>query len=87
MGMKNRFGLAIFVLMIGLGALSFAGEFDEMEVLDGGDTISVEFKDADVQDVFRVLSLKKRIIFFEFRRRSRSLGFNVTPQSLLSRTL
>ncbi|MCG2711540.1 MAG: type IV pilus secretin PilQ [Candidatus Omnitrophica bacterium] len=56
---KNKILFLVLVLILAVGSFLAANQINEMQVEDTQTgNISVEFKDADIQDVFRVLALK-----------------------------
>ncbi|MFH2145147.1 MAG: type IV pilus secretin PilQ [Candidatus Omnitrophota bacterium] len=59
---KVKLGLGVLLLVFGVGSFLAANGLNEMQVDDRGEgKISVEFKDADIHDVFRVLALKGNV--------------------------
>lgn len=59
---KVKLAVIIFVMVLGVGSFIAANGVNEMQVEDAGEgNISVEFKDADIHDVFRVLALKGNV--------------------------
>ncbi|MBU1924356.1 MAG: hypothetical protein KKB82_00370, partial [Candidatus Omnitrophica bacterium] len=59
---KAKLGLGVLLLVFGVGSFLAANGLNEMQVDDRGEgKISVEFKDADIHDVFRVLALKGNV--------------------------
>ncbi|MFH1061326.1 MAG: type IV pilus secretin PilQ [Candidatus Omnitrophota bacterium] len=59
---KVKLAGVIFILVLGVGSFIAANGVNEMQVEDAGEgNISVEFKDADIHDVFRVLALKGNV--------------------------
>ena len=62
MGFKLKLGVGVIVLMLAVASFLAANNVNEMQVQETTTgNISVEFKDADIQDVFRVLALKGNI--------------------------
>ncbi len=56
---RVKIGIGVVVLVLAVGSFLAATNINEMQVSDAKTgNISVEFKDADIQDVFRVLALK-----------------------------
>ncbi len=61
-GFKWKLGVGVIVLMLAVASFLAANNVNQMQVQDTTTgNISVEFKDADIQDVFRVLALKGNI--------------------------
>ncbi len=60
---KFKLGVGIAVLLLAVGTFLAANGINEMQVEEDAQTgnISVEFKDADIHDVFRVLALKGNV--------------------------
>ncbi|MBU1045169.1 MAG: type IV pilus secretin PilQ [Candidatus Omnitrophica bacterium] len=59
---KVKLAVVVFVLILGVASFIAANGVNEMQVEDAGEgNISVEFKDADIHDVFRVLALKGNV--------------------------
>lgn len=59
---KVKLAAVIFILVLGVASFIAANGVNEMQVEDAGEgNISVEFKDADIHDVFRVLALKGNV--------------------------
>jgi len=59
---RGRISLLVLVLVLAVGTFLAANQVNEMQVEDTQTgNISVEFKDADIQDVFRVLALKGNV--------------------------
>lgn len=59
---KNKILFLVLVLILAVGSFLAANQINEMQVEDTQTgNISVEFKDADIQDVFRVLALKGNV--------------------------
>jgi len=62
---KLKLTVGIIVLLLAVGSFLAANGVNEMQVKDTeAGNISVEFKDADIQDVFRVLALKGDVSIF-----------------------
>ncbi|MCK4993507.1 MAG: type IV pilus secretin PilQ [Candidatus Omnitrophica bacterium] len=62
MTFKGRILFLVLVLVLAVGTFLAANQVNEMQVEDTETgNISVEFKDADIQDVFRVLALKGNV--------------------------
>ncbi|MBI4846704.1 MAG: type IV pilus secretin PilQ [Candidatus Omnitrophica bacterium] len=62
LSVKLKIGVGIGLLILAVGSFLAANSVNEMQVEDTqAGNISVEFKDADIQDVFRVLALKGNI--------------------------
>ncbi|MCP4649422.1 MAG: hypothetical protein GY853_04985 [PVC group bacterium] len=62
-GLKFKVGIGIVILFLTVGSFLAANNLNDLEVEDSSEEgkISVEFKDAAVQDVFRVLALKGNV--------------------------
>jgi type IV pilus assembly protein PilQ len=59
---KAKLAVMIVLLVVGVASFLAANGVNEMQVEDAGEgNISVEFKDADIHDVFRVLALKGNV--------------------------
>jgi len=59
---KFKVGMVVLFLVMAVGTFLAANGMDPMQVKDTeSGNISVEFKDADIQDVFRVLALKGNV--------------------------
>ncbi|MBU1087413.1 MAG: type IV pilus secretin PilQ [Candidatus Omnitrophica bacterium] len=59
---KVKLAAVVFILILGVASFIAANGVNEMQVEDAGEgNISVEFKDADIHDVFRVLALKGNV--------------------------
>ncbi len=59
---RNKILFLVLVLVLAVGSFLAANQINEMQVEDTqAGNISVEFKDADIQDVFRVLALKGNV--------------------------
>ncbi|MBU4304659.1 MAG: type IV pilus secretin PilQ [Candidatus Omnitrophica bacterium] len=59
---KVKLALGVAILLVAVGSFLAANSVNEMQVSDTAKgNISVEFKDADIHDVFRVLALKGNV--------------------------
>ena len=59
---KFKLGVGVVVLILAVGSFLAANGLNEVQVEDASTgNISVEFKDADINDVFRVLALKGNV--------------------------
>ncbi len=59
---RLKISLIVLMLVLAVGSFLAANQINEMQVEDTETgNISVEFKDADIQDVFRVLALKGNV--------------------------
>lgn len=59
---RGKISFLVLVLVLAVGTFLAANQINEMQVEDTETgNISVEFKDADIQDVFRVLALKGNV--------------------------
>ena len=62
MTFRGKILVLVLVLVLAVGSFLAANQINEMQVEDTQTgNISVEFKDADIQDVFRVLALKGNV--------------------------